>query len=244
MDPLAQAIPYCGVAPEPAGLWLRWNGDPLAWAVLAFIGGLFFLARRRAAAPDARLFWIGWAALALALVSPLCALSSALFSARAAHHLVLLLAVAPLLALSGVRMRKAPLALSAAVQAAVLWAWHAPFAYAAALSNDAVYWLMQLSLLASALWFWSAVIARRDDLGAPAALAATMAQMGLLAALITFAPTPLYAPHLTTTAAWGLTALQDQQLAGLMMWTLGALPYLIATLALSARLLRSEPAPQ
>ena len=84
MDPLAQAIPYCGVAPEPAGLWLRWNGDPLAWMALAFIGGLFFLARRRAEAPDARLFWIGWAALALALVSPLCALSSALITPRTA----------------------------------------------------------------------------------------------------------------------------------------------------------------
>jgi putative membrane protein len=45
--------------------------------------------------------------------------------------------------------------------------------------------------------------------------------MGLLGALITFAERPVYAPHRLTTAAWGLTQLQDQQLGGAIMWVPG-----------------------
>ena len=42
--------------------------------------------------------------------------------------------------------------------------------------------------------------------------------MSLLGAVLTFAPSPLYAPHLLTTAAWGLRPLDDQQLGGVLMW--------------------------
>ena len=50
--------------------------------------------------------------------------------------------------------------------------------------------------------------------------------MGLLAALIVFAPRPLYALHFATTQPWGLSPLADQQLAGLLMWLPASLPYL------------------
>ena len=56
--------------------------------------------------------------------------------------------------------------------------------------------------------------------------------MGLLGAVITFARTPLYDAHLGATTPWGLSALQDQQLAGLIMWVPAAIPYLIAALML------------
>lgn len=59
-----------------------------------------------------------------------------------------------------------------------------------------------------------------------AALLTTVGQMGLLAALIVFAPKPLYAAHWLSTAAWGISPLADQQLAGLLMWGPAALPYL------------------
>jgi putative membrane protein len=62
-----------------------------------------------------------------------------------------------------------------------------------------------------------------------------VAHMGLLGALIVFAPVAVYGPHLLTTAPWGLTALEDQQLAGLVMWTIGLAPYLGATLVLGWR---------
>ena len=49
-------------------------------------------------------------------------------------------------------------------------------------------------------------------------LFATGLQMSLLGALLTFAAVPLFAVHEFTTAAWGLTWLQDQELGGLVMW--------------------------
>jgi putative membrane protein len=67
--------------------------------------------------------------------------------------------------------------------------------------------------------------------------------MGLLGALIVFAPGPLYLVHLASTASWGLSPLADQQLAGLLMWVPASLPYLGVGLWLAWSSLRpSEPA--
>ena len=68
----------------------------------------------------------------------------------------------------------------------------------------------------------------------------SMVQMGLLGALITFAGTSLYAPHFSSTAPWGLSPLEDQQLAGLIMWIPSAGIYLGAALALANRWLRAD----
>ncbi|MFL9960624.1 cytochrome c oxidase assembly protein [Paraburkholderia sediminicola] len=58
-----------------------------------------------------------------------------------------------------------------------------------------------------------------------------------------FAPAPLYVVHFASTAAWGLTPLADQQLAGLLMWVLAMIPYLAAGLWIAWSSLRaSEPA--
>jgi len=57
--------------------------------------------------------------------------------------------------------------------------------------------------------------------------------MGLLGALLVFAPRPLYWVHFESTAAWGLTPLADQQLAGLLMWVPAMLPYLAVGLQLA-----------
>ena len=89
-------IAYCGPAAVPDDLWTRWNLDPLLIAMLAAWRSWLVAV----AASDAR---AGWAAIVLMLVifvSPLCALSSALFSARVLHHVLLIAAVAPLLALA------------------------------------------------------------------------------------------------------------------------------------------------
>jgi len=62
--------------------------------------------------------------------------------------------------------------------------------------------------------------------------------MGLLGALIVFAPRPLYVVHLASTTAWGLSPLADQQLAGLLMWVPATLPYLGVVLWLAWSTLR------
>jgi putative membrane protein len=69
-------------------------------------------------------------------------------------------------------------------------------------------------------------------------------QSTVLGALLTFADQPWYQAHLTTTAAYGLSPRQDQQLAGLIMWIPGGGIYLAAALVLfTAWLKASEPAP-
>ena len=112
--------------------------------------------------------------------------------------------------------------------------------YAAALSSVAVYALMQLSLLATATTFWLAVH-RAVPAAAMAAILATTVQMGLLGALITFAVRPLYPPHFASTLGWGVSPLEDQQLAGITMWAPGSIAYLAAAIWIGWRWMRSAP---
>ncbi len=234
--------PYCGAAPDPTGWLGHWNLDP--WLLLPVAASYFLLRRllpgeRSPIAANAAL-----ALFAILYVSPLCALGSALFVARVTHHVLLAVALAPLLALGfGLQHRRlrGSLGVWAALQAAIFWAWHWPPLYAAALSNDLVFWVMQASITAAAAGFWVKVM-RASPLGAIAALLATMVQMGVLGALITFAPNALYAPHWSSTAAWGLAPIEDQQLAGLVMWAPAAAAYLLAALAVGWRAIGSQPA--
>lgn len=217
-------IAYCGPAAIPEDLWTRWNFDPVLITILTVSA----LAIVRGRSDNAR---AGWSALALAgivFVSPLCALSSALFSARVVHHVLLVAAVAPLLALAFPlrRVGSLPLALLVAAHAAILWLWHTPGPYAWGLASVPAYWVMQASLLGSAWLLWRAILTQAQPGLALAALVATIGQMGLLGALIVFAPQPLYQVHFATTAAWGLSPLADQQFAGLLMWVPAVLPYL------------------
>lgn len=172
--------------------------------------------------------------LALTFVSPLCALSVALFSARAVHHVLIVAVAAPLIALASPARRPGFPGAAFLFATATLWAWHLPALYDRALSDTAIYWLMQASLLVTATWFWRALFAAPP---VPATLWSVfgMAQMGLLGALLTFARIPLYAAHAGTTLPWGLDQIADQQLAGLMMWVPGVLPYAAATALIARR---------
>ena len=196
-------IAYCGPAALPNDLWMRWNADPLLIAILAALA----LAVSRGRSANTR---AGWGAIVLMLVifvSPLCALSSALFSVRVLHHVLLVAAVAPLLALAFPRRRMGspPLFVLVAAHAVILWLWHTPGAYAWGLASVPAYWLMQTSLLGTAWLLWRAVLAPAQSGPTLVALAATIGQMGLLGALIVFAPRPLYPVHLASTTATART---------------------------------------
>lgn len=228
------AIPYCGPAPLPDGIWAAWNLDPAVLAGLALLG--WWLRRHGAGVR------IGIGLLAAAYVSPLCALSAGLFSARTVHHLVIVFGAAPLLAgtLQSVRVPMVPALL---FHLAVFWLWHLPAAYEFALASDAAYWAGQMALLASALLLWRAL--GQDDQPPTTAffvIAAMVMQMGMLGAVLTFAPGALYAPHYLTTQQYGIGVLADQQVAGLLMWV-GSLPLTVAAawlpLARIARPVRS-----
>jgi putative membrane protein len=239
-------IPFCGMPPLPAELWHRWTLQPVLLVALAAWLWFSLPGLRRAGTPGRKACYVaGWGLAALALVSPLCAMSVALFSARASQHLLLLAVAAPLLALGlptvagrwhAWLLRRLNAtgggAISALVFAAMLWGWHLPVLYDATFRSDLAYWAMHLTLLASALALWLQLL----QPGGTALLARGLAgfftfmQMGLLGALLTFSPTLLYESHLATTLAWGLSPLADQQLGGMIMWIPGCGVVLLAML--------------
>src|SRR5690606_34123581 len=110
--------------------------------------------------------------------------------------------------------------------------------YLWALSYDWAYWAMQVTLAGSAYLLWREVLSPLTKPGPGVmALLATIMQMGFLGALLVFAPGPVYAAHLTTTRAFGLSPLDDQQLAGLLMWVPASVPYIgVALMRLSGLL--------
>lgn len=219
-------------------------------------------------------FTVGEAVLVLALVSPLDQLGGTLLSAHMVQH-ALLIAVAPPLLLLGqpgaalawalpVGRRRSLLAsriwralirlcgalsrpLPAAVlSGAVLWLWHAPGLFDAALERSWLHAVEHATFFATALLFWCAIIGARAGRRIGPALGATLATLihgGLLGALITLAPHPLYDTYLDRVAVWGFTALEDQQLAGLLMWVPMGLVYTSACLFLAGRLVSFEERP-
>jgi len=245
--PASPPLSYCGPPPLPAELWGRWNLDPLLLMVMAASLGAYLLGQARSGR-DLAAFSAAIAVLAVIFISPLCALTVSLFSARVVHHVLLVAVAAPLLAVALIglprprRALSAPLLLPVSLGAhtALFWLWHAPDAYGMALSSTAVYWAMQATLAGSATLFWAAVLLARPP-QAIATLVAATAQMGLLGALLVFSAQPLYWPHLETTAPFGLDPLSDQQLGGLIMWVPAGLPYLlVAALRLMAFLEHRE----
>ncbi len=225
--PEAYLDPYCGPAPTPDALLGRWNFDPLILLLMVGLAAAWLNWGRRDNAGRWAVLGAG-VLFAVAFVSPLCALASALFSARVFHHVVLIAGVAPLLAIA-LPWRSGPLLpLSALVilHTAFVWMWHAPDPYLWALSHDAIYWAMQATLGGSAYLLWREVLSPLTRPGPGVmALLATIMQMGFLGALLVFAPQPVYLAHFATTQPFGLTPLSDQQLAGLLMWVPATVPY-------------------
>jgi putative membrane protein len=208
---------------------------------------------------EASSFAMGLVMLFLAVVWPLDAFGEWSFGAHMAQHMVLLAAVPPLI-LSGQPMAAAAqalprpwlqplhrfgsrthgrllaaLALATLAHSGVMWVWHLPAATMAALDHEGIHVLMHGSFLIAGMWFWSALLRcmREPVIGvgsALIALVAVMMQMGLLGALLTFAPRVLYPVYAVRAPRIGLDPLVDQQLAGLIMWVPACLPYLIGAI--------------
>lgn len=199
---------------------------------------------------------------ALALVSPVAGLSGDLLAAHMVQHVLLLFVAAPVLALGDPgpavlaalprrrrrvlsAWRRAPallhrpgggVAAAAVASAAALWLWHAPPLYDAAVRLPVLHVLEHTTLLVPAVALWGAVVRRRTRhrqlfLVTVLASALLVMQGGVLAAILVFVPEPLYAVH--DTAPWGLGALEDQRLAGVLLWVVGGPAYaLVAVIAM------------
>ena len=208
-------------------------------------------------------FASGLLALMLALESPIDAISDQLFAVHMVQHLLLILVAGPLLVVGAplapilwalpresrapvgafVRRLVPPASVALALHSAALWFWHVPPLYEAAINSRGIHVLEHLCFLVTSAMFWWSVLHRGRKsyaLGAVYVLVLSFESM-ILGALLTFASAPWYASHLQTTAAWGLSPLEDQQLAGLIMWLPGGVIYLVSALALFGAWFR-EPA--
>jgi putative membrane protein len=132
------------------------------------------------------------------------------------------------------------------IHAVVVALWHVPAAYDYAIAHDGAHLMEHLSYLVTAAAFWWTALpragARRLGYG-PSTLyiAAAGAVMGIFGAVLTFARAPFYTEHAARVAAWGLTPIGDQQLAGLIMWVPAGLIYLAGALWCFSEWLSAEP---
>jgi putative membrane protein len=128
---------------------------------------------------------------------------------------------------------------------AALWVWHIPGLFEDALAHETVHALQHLCFfLTSALFWWALVHGRYGRAGYGAGVFfvfATALHSGLLGAMLTFARGLWYPTHEARTRAAGLDPLQDQQVAGLLMWIpAGVLLTVVALALLSAWLGEGE----
>ena len=222
---------YCGLPVAPQALLQAWNMD---WRLLLALLALLITVGVRTRGRQRRSAVLGWTVLVIAFVSPLCALTVSLVSARAVHHLLLLTVAAPCLAVLVPRTwQRWPSYLPLLALLVALVLWHVPAFYAWAWDSSVVYWLGQLALLLPAMVFWAALLAPLRERSAASAatvlpalsqVAVLAGVMGLLGAVLSFAPQTLYPVHGMSAWMYGLQPLQDQQLAGLLMWVPGFVP--------------------
>jgi len=198
----------------------RGAADAPAWRLACFAGALL---------------------LALgALVSPLDSLADQLFCMHMLQH-VLLLDLVPILAivgltkvllrpltraLRGVERRAGPLAepaFAVALYVAVIWAWHIPAAYDFALRHPAVHALEHASFLAAGSLYWWHLLSpirsrlRRGGMAPVLYMSSTKLLVGALGMGLAFAPSTLYSFYSDQARVWGLSASDDQALAGILM---------------------------
>lgn len=239
----------------PDGVWAAWSLAPsvvVPLALLALWCGHALMRNPAAAGSPDRAARRAAAAIALllllaALVSPLCRLAATLTSAHMVQHAVLV-ALAPPLLVFALRATKTgprvPLGLFSwtALYGAAIWFWHIPAMYQAALLDPAIHLAMYGSLIAVASAFWAALFETtrgsiRETGAAILALLVTLVHTGILGALLTFSRTLWYPILAPGALGFGLSALDDQQLAGLIMWIpMGAIYMLAAVVLMGARL--------
>jgi cytochrome c oxidase assembly factor CtaG len=123
------------------------------------------------------------------------------------------------------------------VHGAALWIWHIPFFYEAALADPWIHWLQHVTFFSTALLFWRALLQGPERARAYGAavfyLFVTSLHTGFLGILLAIARQPIYPVQTGAAPEWGLTQLEDQQLAGLVMWIPAGLVYAGAALLLA-----------
>lgn len=212
-------------------------------------------------------FWGGWAALLLALTPPIDTLSGVSFAVHMTQHEIMMLIAAPLLVMSrplgtllwgsprfvatiisSRALREAGAWLTAPLvawiaHAIVLWGWHVPAAFEASLRSTPVHWLQHASFFTAAVIYWWSVFAgpRAERRGiALLSVFTTAVHTTVLGTLLTFSTALWYPTYGRVERPWALSAIEDQQLGGLIMWVPGGMVFLVAGLALAALWLKES----
>jgi cytochrome c oxidase assembly factor CtaG len=226
-----------------------WTFDPGAVLLVGLAVALYVPRWRRVrradgprGAPAIRLaaFVAAQLVLVAALMSPIDRLGEQAFVMHMAQHMLLLDAAPVLLvvALTKVILRPAtrrltrleravgPLAhpsIAVFLYVGVMWAWHVPALYDAALEHPAVHALEHTTFMSAGLLYWWHLLSpirsrlRLGGMGPIVYMLSTKLLVGLLGIGLTFAPDALYAFYENRSGIWGLSASDDQALAGALM---------------------------
>jgi putative membrane protein len=224
----------------------------LAAVAALYMRGTSQLVRRRAAVrrQERIAFWVGWLAAVTVLVPPVDTWAATLFSVHMFQHEVLMLIAAPLMVAgrpilpllwalperwrvgnvqaSPIRAatrwwNRATLpSVAWLLHGVVVWGWHLPVLYEAAVRSEATHAIQHLMFAGTAVLFWWGLIyGRYGRAGYGVSVLyvfSTLVHTGVLGALFTLSRTPYYQLYVERGAAAGVNPLVDQQLAGLYMW--------------------------
>jgi cytochrome c oxidase assembly factor CtaG len=189
-------------------------------------------------------FYLGTLCMFVALIGPLDGIGDEqLFSAHMAQHMLLSFVAPPLWVIGTpdwLIRRLVPRQILAWMMNpltafllfnGVMWTWHVPAIFDAALEREWLHILEHLLFMAAGVIGWLPVLKSSLSAGMTPLLGLiylfpSMLSCTALAALITLSFHPLYPFYGNASLGWGLTPLSDQQLAGALMWLPGDMLYM------------------
>jgi cytochrome c oxidase assembly factor CtaG len=130
--------------------------------------------------------------------------------------------------------------------ASTLVAWHIPAVFVLGLRSQMWHGIEQVSFLASGLLFWWPVVqpwrsaSKWPESSLLVYLFLATLPCDILSGFLVFCERVVYPVYFSSSQPFGLSALEDQQCAGALMWTCVTVVYLIAGAIVTARLLSSR----
>ena len=128
------------------------------------------------------------------------------------------------------------------LHALTLWVWHDPTLYQAAVRHEWLHLVEHFSFVATAFFYWWTIIPAsnraHNSVGPGVGILSVFAmgmQGAVLGAILTFWGSPIYPVYSGRSELWGISALSDQRLAGLIMWIPAGSIYVVAALMLLAQ---------
>lgn len=184
----------------------------------------------------------GIAVAGIVFTSPLAHLHHHLLTAHMVQHLLLMLVAAPLILL-GIKptaLPDPPPTICWLAGSVTVIFWHIPPIFELALRSHFWHVLEQVSFLIAGILFWRPVVAG-SGWPVPVYLFLATLPCDALSAFLAFCGHVVYPHYLGGHAErFGLSAIDDQELAGALMWFAVTFAYLIPALVLTSRLLSGE----